>query len=107
MVEPNEIKYLENEVFLSVYNPISAQIQDINFNSIIKIEQHPLNPNPKSMLASVTYKIKDNLAKAYKLREGEKTFANQPRRLCDNPQPTGRPKPFAEAPYALRRKLVN
>lgn len=72
MVEPNEIKYIENEVFLSVYNPVSAQIQDINFNSIVKVEQLPLKSNPKNMLASVTFKLKDNLAKVYKLREGEK-----------------------------------
>ncbi len=78
MVEPNEIKYLGNEVFLSVYNPISAQIQDINFNSIIKVEQLPLKSKAKNMLASVTYKIKDNLARAYKLREGEKLLQINP-----------------------------
>lgn len=78
MVEPNEIKYIENEVFLSVYNPISAQIQDINFNSIIKVEQLPLKSNPKNMLASVTFKLKDNLAKVYKLREGEKLLEINP-----------------------------
>lgn len=78
MVEPNEIKYIENEVFLSVYNPISAQIQDINFNSIIKVEQLPLKSNPKNMLASVTFKLKDNLAKVYKLREGEKLLQLDP-----------------------------
>lgn len=78
MVEPNEIKYLGNGVFLSVYNPVSAQIQDINFNSIISVEQLPLKANSKNMLASVTYKLKDNLAKAYKLREGEKLLQINP-----------------------------
>lgn len=72
MVEPNEIKYIGNEVYLSVYNSISAQIQDINFNSILKIEQLPLKSNPKSMLSSVTFQLKDRLAKSYKLHEGEK-----------------------------------
>lgn len=72
MVEPNEIKYRGNEVYLSVYNSISAQIQDINFNSIFKIEQLPLKSNPKSMLSSVTFQLKDRLAKNYKLHEGEK-----------------------------------
>lgn len=72
MVEPNEIKYIENDVFLSVYNPVSAQIQDINFNAIIKIEQLPLKSNPKNMFSSVTFELKDNLAKVYKLRESEK-----------------------------------
>jgi len=72
MVEPNEIKYVENEVYLSVYNPISAQIQDINLNSIVKVEQLPLKSKAKNMFSSVTFNIKDNLAKVYKLRDGEK-----------------------------------
>lgn len=72
MVEPSEIKYRGNEVYLSVYNSVSAQIQDINFNSILKVEQLPLKSNPKSMLASVTFQLKGRLAKSYKLHEGEK-----------------------------------
>jgi len=78
MVEPNEIKYIENEVYLSVYNPISAQIQDINFNSIIKVEQLPLKSNPKNMFSSVTFELKDTLAKVYKLREWEKLLQINP-----------------------------
>lgn len=71
MVEPSEIKYIGNEVYLSVYNPFSAQIHDINFNCISKIEQLPLKSNPTSMLSSVTFKLKDRLAKAYKFHESE------------------------------------
>lgn len=71
MVEPNEINYHGNEVYLNVYNPISAQIQEINFDSIISIEQLPLRSNPTSMLSSVTFKLKDRLAKNYKLHENE------------------------------------
>lgn len=71
MVEPNEIKYIGNEVYLSVYNPFSAQIQDINFDSILKIEQLPLKSNPKSMFSSVTFQLKDRLAKGYKFHDGE------------------------------------
>ncbi len=72
MVEPNEIKYKENEVYLSVYNPISAQVQDINFTSIIKVEQLPLKSNQINMFSSVTFELKDRLAKAYKLHDSEK-----------------------------------
>lgn len=72
MAEPSDIKYIEKEIYLSVYNPISAQIQDINFNSIIKIEQLPLKSNSTTMLSSVTFQLKDRLAKGYKLHEGEK-----------------------------------
>ncbi|MFA7659016.1 MAG: WYL domain-containing protein [Candidatus Gastranaerophilaceae bacterium] len=72
MIEPNEIKYMGNEVYLSVYNPISAQIQDINFNSIIKVEQLPLKSNRTNMFSSVTFMLKDRLAKGYRLHDGEK-----------------------------------
>lgn len=72
MVEPNDIKYRGNEVYLCVYNPASAQIQDINFNSILQIEQLPLKSNSQGMLSSVTFQLKDRLAKVYKLHEGEK-----------------------------------
>lgn len=72
MVEPNEIKYMDNEVYLRVYNPMSAQIQDINLNCILKIEQLPLKSNQINMFSSVTFELKDRLAKAYKLHESEK-----------------------------------
>lgn len=75
MVEPEEIKYQGNDVFLSVYNPLSAQIQDINFNSIIKVEQLPLKSNPQNMSSSVTFKLKDRLAKNYRLHENEELIA--------------------------------
>lgn len=72
MVEPNEIKYIGNEIYLSVYNPLSARILDICFNSIIKVEQLPLKSNQNGMLSSVTFQLKGRLAKNYKLHEGEK-----------------------------------
>lgn len=78
MVEPDEIKYRNNEVFLSVYNPLSAQIQDINFNSILKIEQLPLKSNPTNMFSSVTFRLKDRLAKSYKPHESEKLLQIKP-----------------------------
>lgn len=72
MAEPNEIKYIENDVYLSVYNPFAAQIQDINFNSIIQVEQLPLKTNRIKMLSSVTFLLKGRLTKNYKLHDGEK-----------------------------------
>lgn len=78
MVEPNEIKYSENEVYLSVYNSVAGQIQDINFNSIIKVEQLPLRSNPKNMFSSVIFELKGSLAKVYKLKEGEKLLQIKP-----------------------------
>lgn len=78
MVEPDEIKYVDNEVYLSAYNPVLAQIQDINFASIVKAEQLPLRFNSKSMLSSVTFKLKNDLSKVYKLKEGEKLLQINP-----------------------------
>lgn len=78
MVEPNEIKYLNKSIYLSVYNPLSAQIQDINFNSILGIEQLPLKSNPMSMYSSATFLLKGSLARAYKLHSGEKLIQLRP-----------------------------
>lgn len=72
IVEPNEIKYFDNNIYLSVYNPISAQIRDIDFNSILRITQMPQKSNSSSLYTSVTFQLKDRLAKAYKLHENEK-----------------------------------
>lgn len=71
IVEPKELKYIGNDIYFSVYNPISAEIQDISLNSIVKIKQLPLKSNNTSMLSSVTFMLKDRLAKVYKLKEGE------------------------------------
>jgi len=71
IVDPKEIKYIGNDVYFSVYNAISAQIQDINLHSILKVEQLPLKSNNTNMLSSVTYLLKDRLAKVYKLKDGE------------------------------------
>ncbi len=72
LIEPIEIKYINNKVYLNVYNSLNAQIQNIDFDSIIKIEQLPLKSNLMKMPSSVTFKLKDRLAKAYKLHEGER-----------------------------------
>lgn len=78
MVEPKEIRYIKNKVYLSIYNPVSAQISDINLNHIIKIEQLPLKSNLGTILSSVTFKLKDRLAKVYKLKESEKLLQMEP-----------------------------
>lgn len=72
VVEPDEIKYSGSSIFLRVYNPVSAQIHDINFDDILKIEQLPVKSNCKNMFSSVSFKLKGRLAKSYKLHEGER-----------------------------------
>lgn len=78
VVEPLEIKYFHNNIYLSVYNPLSAQIQDIDFNSIINVVQMPQKSNSSYLYTSVTFQIKDRLASAYKLHENEKLLHVKP-----------------------------
>lgn len=78
VVEPNEIKYFDNNIYLSVYEPISAQVRDIDFNFIIKIIQMPQKSNSSCLYTSVTFQIKDRLANAYKLHENEKLLQMKP-----------------------------
>lgn len=72
IAEPKEIKYKRDEVYLSVYNALTAQIQDLNFNNIIEIKQLPTKVNETNILSTTTFKIKNDLARSYKLYEGEK-----------------------------------
>ncbi len=71
MLEPVEIKYAGKELFLRGYNPVYAHIRDINFDLIKKIEQLPLRSNRINFSYSATFELKDRLAKAYRLHEGE------------------------------------
>lgn len=79
MVEPSEIRYKNSEVYLNVYNALSAQVLDINFDSIIEIEQLPVKSNSVMMPFSVTFRLKGRLAKSYKLHDGEKALQIEPK----------------------------
>ena len=72
IAEPKGIKYKKDEVYLSVYNSLTAQIQDLNFNNITEIKQLPLRSNETNILSTTTFKLKNTLAESYKLYEGEK-----------------------------------
>lgn len=78
IAEPNEIKYMANSVYFNLYNPATAQIQNINLDLITKVEQLPLKSNPVNMITSVTFELKDRLAKAYNLHDGEKLLQLKP-----------------------------
>lgn len=77
IVEPNEIKYIKKSVFLSVYNPIAATVQDIDFDNILEVNQLPSKVNPTTMHTSVTFKLKDRLATGYRLYEGERLLQKE------------------------------
>src|SRR5574344_159781 len=72
LAEPKEISYKGTKVYLRIYNPISAKIQDLNFNNIIKVEQLPLKSNLTNIIMSVTYRLYGRLAKGYRLHDGER-----------------------------------
>lgn len=72
MCQPDELKYKDDKVFFSVYNPVKAQIEDINLDNIIEVEQLPLKANSQKIPSSVTFKLKNRLANAYNLHEGER-----------------------------------
>ena len=77
-VEPNEIKYKGKNVYLNAYNPLSANILDINLDDIIEIVQLPSRSNPTKMPSTVTFIIKDRLANGYRLHNGEKLIQTYP-----------------------------
>lgn len=78
IAEPNEINYIGNKIYFSIYNPMSAQIHKIRLNDITGIEQLPLRVNPTNITSSVTFLLKDRLANAYKLKENERLLNTNP-----------------------------
>lgn len=72
MADPIEIKYIKNKVFFRVCNPLTAQVQDISFDYIKTIQQLPSKTNTTKLFSSTTFCLKNRLAKAYKLHEGER-----------------------------------
>lgn len=78
IAEPNEINYVGNKVYFSIYNPMSAQVHEIKLDDITEIDQLPLRANPMSITSSVTFILKDRLANAYKLKDNERLLSSNP-----------------------------
>lgn len=77
IVEPNEIKYRGRDVYLNVYNSLAAKIQDINLDYVLEISQLPIRSNPTKMLSTATFRLKDRLACAYRLHDGERILQKE------------------------------
>ena len=60
-------------IYLSVFNHLSRQIFDIPIDKITAIKQMPVLSATREAPMTVVYKIRNNLAKAYRLREWETT----------------------------------
>lgn len=70
---PREINYLNRRAYFCVFNHLSRQVFDIPLDSIIDIKQFPTISNSPEISMTVVYKIRHNLAKAYRLKEWEST----------------------------------
>lgn len=70
---PREITYINRKAYLSVFNHLSRQIFNVPVDSIISIKQMPLLSSGSEIAVTVVYKIRNNLAKAYRLKEWEST----------------------------------
>lgn len=70
---PKDITFINQNIYLSVFNHLSRQIFDIPIDKITAIKQMPVLSATREAPMTVVYKIRNNLAKAYRLREWETT----------------------------------
>lgn len=68
---PKEIIYEPEEVFLRVYNPNGYENINIPISNILTITKQPQIANSTELTTTVVYKLKNRLAKTYKIKENE------------------------------------
>ena len=68
---PKEIFYEPNKAFLNVYDPISHENINIQIDNILTIAKQPQIANSTELTTTVVYKLKNRLAKTYKIKENE------------------------------------
>lgn len=78
ILEPISIKYDNNSVFVSGYNPIIGEKQLVNLSYVNEIKQLPTKSKHNSIVSPVIFELKGRLAKAYKLHEEEKVLDSDP-----------------------------
>ncbi len=76
-LEPKELNYKENKVFISGYNPYNNEHQDINFQYITGTKQLPTKSKNTRSSSPVIFKLKGRLATTYTPYEGEKVDKDQ------------------------------
>lgn len=72
VIEPKEIVYEGQKVFLKGYNSVLARMHNFLAEDIIEVVQLPLRSNEKMMPETTTFKLKGRLAKNYRLRPFER-----------------------------------
>jgi predicted DNA-binding transcriptional regulator YafY len=72
ILELKNIKYDNNEVYISGYSPITEQTQSVKLSQITEIKQLPIKSQYNHILSPVIFKLKGQLAKVYRPYENEK-----------------------------------
>ena len=70
---PQEVIYDSKKAYLRIYNAMSRQISDIPLTKILSLTTLPSMYNRIKLGTTVVYKLKNRLAKTYKLKENEYT----------------------------------
>lgn len=68
---PKEVLYDAKNAYLKVYNASKRQNLEIPLNTICSIAKLPQLANPIEVTTTVVYKLKNRLAKTYKLKDNE------------------------------------
>lgn len=68
---PKEVIFASRTAYLKVYDVAQRQILEIPISSILSIARLPQMVNKVEMSSTVVYKLKNRLAKTYKLKENE------------------------------------
>lgn len=71
-VEPISLIYKQDKVFLSVYNQLKGQFQELFIENIISISQLPQKITGAGISKAITFKVFGRLCSKYNLRENEK-----------------------------------
>jgi len=72
ILELNNIKYLQKEVYVSGYSPLTEQTHSIKLENIVDIKQLPTKLQYGQILSPVIFRLKGALAKGYRVYENEK-----------------------------------
>lgn len=68
---PKEILYEPQEVYLQIYDIVKRENIDIPISNILAIAKQPQIANSTELTTTVVYKLKNRLAKTYKIKENE------------------------------------
>lgn len=68
-VEPTDVTFRKNKVFLLAYNRKDMEYKEFLINDIVQVTQSPSKFRGNGNAGTVTYKVKNHLAKVYVMRK--------------------------------------